>query len=392
MRKLFIFFSSFLISISLAAQTKNIAFEHISFREIKEKAVKENKLIFLDAYTSWCGPCKYMAANIFTNDTVADFYNRNFINAKIDMEKGEGIELAKLYKINCYPNLLFIDGNGELVHRTAGSMSAKQFIALAETAKDNKTNFKSIVAEYQAKSKDPEVMVKYIRAMGATCLSPGNVITEYFALQKEADLTSKQNWEMINDFTNSMDSREFKYLVNNHQKFDILYSEKEVNAKIDDVVKNTLITEARQKNEAAYNETKSKVQAMNLKNGKEIVFESELAHASHKKDWDAYSKIAVANVDLYYLNNAHMLNSIAWTFYESVSDKTGLAKAEEWARKSTELKASYANLDTYASILYKNGKKELAMENATKSIQFAKSEKSDYKSTEELLEKIKAMK
>lgn len=392
MNKFYIVVSSFFISVVLISQTKNITFEHGSFKEIKDKALKENKLIFVDAYTAWCGPCKYMAANIFTNDTVADYFNNNFINAKIDMEKGEGIELAKLYKVNCYPNLLFIDGNGDLVHRTAGSMSAGQFIRLAETAKDNTNNFKSIMAEYKVKSKDPEVMVKYIRAMGATCLDPGNTVGEYFALQKESDLSNKQNWNMINDFTNSMDSREFKYLVNNRQKFESLYSEKEVNDKINEVIKNTLMAGSRQKDETVYMNLKSKVESMNLKNGKEIIFECELSRASRKKDWDSYSKLAIANVDHYYLDNIYMLNSIAWTFYESVNDKAGLAKAEEWARKSTELKAGYANLDTYASILYKNGKKELAIENATKAIQYAKSEKTDYKATEELLEKIKMMK
>ena len=126
--------------------------------------------------------------------------------------------------------------------------------------------------------------------------------------------------------------------------------------------------------------------------GGQLLFESDLSHASNKKDWETYSKLAVANVDLYYLNNAYMLNSIAWTFYESVNDKAGLAKAEEWAKKAVDLGMNYANLDTYAAVLYKNGKKELAMENATKALRYARSEQQDAKETEALMEKIKAMK
>ena len=87
---------------------QGMQFETGSFEEIKAKAKKENKLIFLDAYTTWCGPCKWMAKTVFTNDTVAQYYNANFINAKIDMEKGEGIELAKKYAVRCYPNLLMV--------------------------------------------------------------------------------------------------------------------------------------------------------------------------------------------------------------------------------------------------------------------------------------------
>ena len=97
-----------LLTTTAISQTKTLAFEHGTFQEIKAKALKENKLIFIDAYTVWCGPCKQMAINVFTDDAVANYYNANLINAKIDMEKGEGIEIAKLYEVNCYPNLLFI--------------------------------------------------------------------------------------------------------------------------------------------------------------------------------------------------------------------------------------------------------------------------------------------
>jgi len=145
----------------LSAQNKSITFEHSSFKEIKEKAIKENKLIFIDAYTTWCGPCKQMARNVFTNDTVAEYYNKNFVNAKIDMEKGEGIEIAKLYEVRCYPNLLFVDGNGNLVHRIAGSMSPKEFMALAEEAKDSKNNFAFYVKNYDL-NKTNSVFLKSI--------------------------------------------------------------------------------------------------------------------------------------------------------------------------------------------------------------------------------------
>src|SRR3989304_4987727 len=73
---------------------KGIHFEQATFSEILAKAKKENKMVMVDAYTTWCGPCKWMAKNIFPNDTVADFYNKHFINAKFDMEKGEGKILA----------------------------------------------------------------------------------------------------------------------------------------------------------------------------------------------------------------------------------------------------------------------------------------------------------
>ncbi|MES2133404.1 MAG: hypothetical protein V4506_13735, partial [Bacteroidota bacterium] len=128
-----------------------------------------------------------------------------------------------------------------------------------------------------------------------------------------------------------------------------------------------------------------------LPSGKESIFSVELELAKKNKDWKTYSELALANVDTYYSKNTEELNSIAWDFYENITDKNTLLKAESWAKQSVELETSYPNLDTYASLLYKNGKKELAQATANKAIEYAKKEgysADDYKSTSELLNKI----
>ena len=71
------------------SQTKQIVFELGNLESVLQKAAKENKLIFIDAYTTWCGPCKKMSKEVFTTDTVANYFNRTFVNYKFDMEKGE---------------------------------------------------------------------------------------------------------------------------------------------------------------------------------------------------------------------------------------------------------------------------------------------------------------
>ena len=91
-----------------------IEFDHLTFEEAKAKALEENKLIFIDAYTSWCGPCKRMAANVFTNEAVGAYFNENFINLKIDMEKGEGPAIGRKYRVAGYPTLLFVDETARL--------------------------------------------------------------------------------------------------------------------------------------------------------------------------------------------------------------------------------------------------------------------------------------
>lgn len=121
------------------AYTKSINDRHIlfndhSWKEILAKAKKENKLIFVDAYTQWCRPCIQMAKDVFTLNNVADFYNENFINVSMDMEKGEGPALGKKYQVKAYPAFLFIDGNGKVVHEDGGFQEAESFIKVGEAA------------------------------------------------------------------------------------------------------------------------------------------------------------------------------------------------------------------------------------------------------------------
>ncbi len=386
-----------LFTINAIAQNRSINFEHVTFAEIKAKALKENKLIFIDAYTTWCGPCKKMAKDVFTNNAVADYYNANLVNAKIDMEKGEGIEIAKQYEVKCYPNLLFIDGNGNLVHRIAGSMSSKEFIALAQDAKQPEKQFSNFAKNYEANKADADFLLKYIEARESTCLESDELVKDYFALQKEENLINKANWEMIVYHINDIDSKIFNHVITHKKQFEELYTEKAVNGKILGVCENALNSIIRKTSfdEKKYNETKLKIESFNLPNTKLIFVEADMSLAEKTSNWEAFVKLAVANVDKYYLKDADKLNSIAWTFYEKVTDTESLSKAENWAKTACDLNKNYANMDTYAAVLYKSGKKELALKAANDAIIKAIDEKmtvEEYKSTTELVEKIKALK
>jgi thioredoxin 1 len=106
-----------------------INFKSISFADALKLAKKENKIIFIDAYTTWCGPCKMMSSRTFTDVSVGKYFNENFINLKIEMEKDtDGAEIARRYKVQAYPTLLFINGEGKLVHSILGFRNASAFL------------------------------------------------------------------------------------------------------------------------------------------------------------------------------------------------------------------------------------------------------------------------
>ena len=121
-------------SISNTNQTNSegMNFTEGTFAEILAKAKKEKKNIFFDAYASWCGPCKLLKRDVFTTKTAGDFFNKNFINVAMDMEKGEGAALAPAFQITAYPTLLILNYKGEIIGRTMGYQSAEKLIEFAK--------------------------------------------------------------------------------------------------------------------------------------------------------------------------------------------------------------------------------------------------------------------
>ena len=96
------------------------------------KANKENKIIFLDTYATWCGPCKLLKNKTFKDKNVADYFNEHFINVAVDAEEGEGIVLAEKYGVEAYPTLIFINSDGTLIGKTMGYYKSPNFLDLGK--------------------------------------------------------------------------------------------------------------------------------------------------------------------------------------------------------------------------------------------------------------------
>lgn len=113
-----------------------IDFKKLSLKKAMEQADEEGKLIFIDAYTSWCGPCKQLEKTTFKSEKVGEAFNEQFINIKIDVEKdADGPEIERKYKINAYPTLLVIDSEGKLKKSLVGFQTEKQMLSLAKAMK-----------------------------------------------------------------------------------------------------------------------------------------------------------------------------------------------------------------------------------------------------------------
>lgn len=165
-RKLYIYLLILFFSPAVYSQAfaQGIHFEDsANFQSILAKAKAENKIIFVDFFTDWCGPCKRMAANVFTRPEVGEVFNANFINLKIDAEKGEGPELAKKYLVRAYPTMAFINYDGELMHNLVGSKTAEQLIQEAEKTRFTHRHggLKNMEIDFREGKKDLEFLTDF---------------------------------------------------------------------------------------------------------------------------------------------------------------------------------------------------------------------------------------
>jgi thioredoxin 1 len=111
--------------------TTGIKFFNGSLMEAKLKAKAEGKFIFMDAYASWCGPCKMMQKNTFPDPLVGKVFNEKFVSVAYDMEVGEGLALSAEYPVQAYPTLFFLDADGKVISSELGFRDAAGLINLA---------------------------------------------------------------------------------------------------------------------------------------------------------------------------------------------------------------------------------------------------------------------
>lgn len=387
-----------LFSVLLACCAITLSAQHINFKEDNWKAViKEakasNKVIFLDAYTTWCGPCKYMSKNIFTDAKVADFYNATFVNAKFDMEKGDGLEIAKKYNVRAYPTLLFINGDGEVVHKALGSREADAFIQLGKDASNPATQLLGLEKAYKSKKKTDDITLAYAKALrtsGSDGFAP--VIEEYL---KDKNWKDTANMRVMLDFIEpTMKSPLFKFMLENKSDFTQIVEEERIDQMIQfaaqrDAMMNKIdltdIDAIAKFNEAYVGKDKAR----------EMAVQNYVSNGLYRTKKDKFAAFLTEAADLlkdkpdYGFN---FYNSLAWRTFENVDDPKLLEQALNWADLSIEDQMNSYNTDTKAAILYKLKKKEDAMKWANLALALADVEGKEAKETKELIEKIKNLK
>ena len=382
-----------LSTITAYTQNRSIEFYRGNFENAKNEAKNTNKLIFMDGYAVWCGPCKKMDKEVFTNDSVADFYNKNFLNIKMDMESEEGKKIKKLFSIGAYPTFLYINGEEKLLHKGVGWMKSPEFIKLGKEASDPKTQLATFNEKYEEGNRDGEFIYKYLKKLDGASISYEYISKDYFKTQKEEDLTSRINWNIlfINKNNTDINSETFNYLIKNKIKFDEIYTSDSVDEKIFNAYSSNFnnILYKKSFNDSIYQEWKNKIKEQNFSRVDGVLLEADLQYNEKIKNWEKYANSAILLIDKHNRNySADKLNDVAWTFFKNVKNKDHLEKALNWSENSVKIADNPNNNDTYACLLYVLGDTAKAMQIEERAIKLAK----ETNSNKEFIERFQKMK
>ena len=181
MKKLFLIL---ILVFAVNAGFPQINFEKGSLNDMLAKAKEQKKVLMVDVLTDWCKWCIELDNKVYAKKDVGDFANANQVNYKIDAEKGEGIDFAKKFKIQGYPTVLFLDGDGNEIDRIYGYVPYKDFFEMMQDYNKGKNTLSDLKKRLEADPNDLEANLK----MADKEMTLGQLDQAKVHLQKVIDL------------------------------------------------------------------------------------------------------------------------------------------------------------------------------------------------------------
>lgn len=420
----FVFLLSFYAS-QVAAQ--GIVFFEGSWQQALDAAKAQNKPVFVDIYTVWCGPCKKMVKEVFPLKEVGDKFNADFINYKIDAEKGEGIEIAKKYKVNAYPTYLFVRGDGTLVYRSTGAMPSEKFLSEATLALREFSDSKPLAAwenEYDLMKTDREFVLEYLKKRGKLRLNSAGILDQYASICTREELLQSEIMTLLSQFMQmNTDGPFFAFLSGEKDEVRRIVKEKtNVGLLMDNillqVVKNDVDRAIDQEDEKLleyiiqvmlsmppdYNPIEWRAGAARLKyytqtnnpqkllgvfqdygksllqhDMRSIVARDSAGLAKYEKDL-AEGKVrnptpeSIATSRKFYsstnqVSYAYMVRDLAKAAYHVIDDEAQLNQGLDWIEHALKYSDNFTILEVKAGLLYKIGKTDQALLTQTQALE-----------------------
>lgn len=374
----------------LSIQAQGIDFFQGTWEEALEQATAQDKLIFVDAYATWCGPCKRMAATVFPDERVGAFYNRNFINLKIDMEAPENATFRNQYPVSAFPTLFYIDGTGKIVMQTKGAQQVDQLIRTGTSALAQSEPIEDYAELYENGDRDPNLVYKYTRSLIRNGEPHLRVANDY--LRSQTDLNTPQNLDYIVLAATEADSRIFTMMTDRrdaiitHASEEVFYSQ--VYAACEATAKKAIEFSS----EDLLDEAIEKMEAHSPNAADKFRYQVQMEYALAHRDAKLYARAAEGHAENIINEDAQKLQHFALEIGNEMEDDRVLKVAQAAAEQAAELDTeNYMNHYSIAVIAKKRGDTKTARSAAEKALQLAEEKMPRaVKMLEQFIEKLDA--
>lgn len=362
------------------------------------KAKSENKLLFVELFLPTCPACQAVEPN-FANTDVSTAYNSKFVNYKMDgsVPGGKAFLDKKGISIPSFPQFLFFDGDGNLVHQSEVNPNPQSLISVAAEAENPATRSSNYETVYQQGNRDINFLIKYAVNAYITGQSDKNkeLADLIFQMYPKEELSTKTSWLIMQKVVNDTDNGFFQYWIENMPT--AIQYEKETGHGGDGLSSFTRIIQSTIFNKDA--KTKYSVEKVkNLRKYMGLIRASQFADIS-LWELEVLSYLRANNLEQA-LNignnisnlvkeNGPMLIYVTKVFNDNFPSKIYLESAAKWLSIAKPLLKENAYLAEYnyelARLQQKENKAAEAKINAQKALELAKLAKSDLTKFNELL-------
>jgi thiol-disulfide isomerase/thioredoxin len=343
-----------------ATSAQGIEFFHGSWDETLAEARKRGNIIFVDAYTTWCGPCKRMAAQIFPLQEVGDFYNPNFVNVKIDMESEAGLKFKRKYPVRSYPTFLFIAPDDNLVMQVVGAKPADQFIAAGKEALKRYDGSAQYQAKYDAGDRSYETVYNLIVGLNKADKSSLRVANDY--LKTQTDLRTPDNLKLILEAFTQVDSKMYEYFETYHKDMVRESGESVVNERMRAAATRTVSRAIEYESDALFAEAVTAMEKHLPAEAEMFSLTSSMDYARASRNAELYLKNAKVYLKKTSGDDAVRLHDMAKTILGVFPDNPELLElGEKAAKMSVQLKDNPNHNIVYATLIYLQGDKKRAI-------------------------------
>lgn len=381
--------------------------ENLTWQQVKEKARSENKYIFLDCYATWCGPCKQMDKNVYSQDSIGDFINNHFVSVKIQYDTSkddapiikswyaDAHQLLTEYHITAFPTFLFFSPDGKIVHRGIGYKRPNKFISLAKDAMENDRRYYTLVENFFKGKMDYSTMA-YLASMAkevndTSIYLPVAREYVYHYLDKLNDSTfcTKANFDFLSGYAEYLSSKDkiIELCLHHPDMVDSVMKEKGYSRTWinyigyrGDVFPAVEAAKRSGKSPDWNNISKALTSKFGASYAEFSVVIGKMKWYEFRQDWENYCRYLIERMEkggfLHDTRYSGDWNDCAWIIFQRSHDGEKLEKATIWSEMAMNVsKSSGVFMDTKANLLYKLGRREEALSLERKAMQLAPADK-----------------